>query len=100
MGSYVHWVVFNLPANGGGLPEAVPAVSNIELGGIQGVNGAGKSGYQGPCPPPGPEHHYHFKLYALDASLKLTGAATAADVEQSMSGHVIATGELVGTYAR
>lgn len=99
-GSYVHWVVFNLPANLSGLPESVPATPTIAQGGMQGRNGGGKAGYQGPCPPPGPTHHYHFRLYALDGSLSLTEDATAADVERAMAGHVLATGELVGTFAR
>jgi Raf kinase inhibitor-like YbhB/YbcL family protein len=100
MGSYVHWVVFNLPASVSGLPAAVPTTPTIVGGGEQGFNGRGVSGYQGPCPPPGRVHHYHFKLYALDTSLNLPESATAAQVEQAVTGHVIASGELVGTFSR
>ena|SRR5271168_3020562 len=100
MGSYVHWVIFNLPAKVSGLPAGVPATSTIAQGGRQGINGGGKIGYQGPCPPPGPTHHYHFRLYALDRSLNLTPDATAAEVEAALAGHVVAAGELVGTFAR
>jgi Raf kinase inhibitor-like YbhB/YbcL family protein len=100
MGSYVHWVIFNLPANASGLPEGVPATSTIAQGGTQGLNGGGKIGYQGPCPPPGPIHYYHFRLYALDRRLNLSADATAAEVEAAMAGHVVAAGELVGTFAR
>jgi Raf kinase inhibitor-like YbhB/YbcL family protein len=100
IGSYVHWVLFDLPANVSGLPEAVPALPSIAQGGMQGRNGSGKIGYQGPCPPPGPTHHYHFRLYALDRSLNLTPDATAAEVEAALAGHVVAAGELVGTFAR
>ena len=83
-----------------GLPAAVPTTPSIAQGAEQGVNGRGKSGYQGPCPPPGPVHHYHFKLYALDTRLNLTADATAAKVEQAMNGHVLASAELIGTFAR
>jgi Raf kinase inhibitor-like YbhB/YbcL family protein len=100
MGSYVHWVVFNLPASVSGLPAAVPTTPTIVGGGEQGFNGRGVSGYQGPCPPPGRVHHYHFKLYALDTSLNLPASATAVQVEQAVTGHVIASGELVGTFSR
>jgi Raf kinase inhibitor-like YbhB/YbcL family protein len=100
MGSYVHWVLFNLPANVDRLPAAVPTTPSIAPGAVQGVNGRGKSGYQGPCPPPGPVHHYHFKLYALDTRLNLMADATAAQVEQAMNGHVLASAELIGTFAR
>jgi Raf kinase inhibitor-like YbhB/YbcL family protein len=100
MGSYVHWVLFNLPADVSGLPEGVPTTSTIAQGGTQGLNGGGKIGFQGPCPPPGPIHHYHFRLYALDRSLNLTADATAAEVEAAMAEHVMASGEIVGTFAR
>ena len=70
-------------------------------GGLQGVNGLGQIGYKGPCPPPGsPPHHYHFELSALDTALDLKPGATAAEVEAAAKGHVKATGDLVGTFAR
>jgi Raf kinase inhibitor-like YbhB/YbcL family protein len=99
-GSYVHWVLYNLPANISALPEAVPTTPTIVEGAEQGVNGSGKTGYQGPCPPPGPTHHYHFNLYALDSKLDLPAGATAAEVEQAMKGHVVASAEVIGTFAR
>ncbi len=100
MGSYEHWVLYNLPANVSGLPAAIPPTPTIAQGALQGVNGSGASGYQGPCPPPGAAHHYHFKLYALDVKLALPPGATADEVEHAMSGHVIASAELIGTFAR
>ena len=100
MGSYVHWVLYNLPANVSGLPAAVPTTPTIAQGAEQGVNGRGISGYQGPCPPPGPAHHYHFKLYALDSKLNLPSGSTADEVEQAMNGHVLGSAELIGTFSR
>lgn len=100
MGSYVHWVLYNMPANLTALPAAVPTTATIPQGAAQGVNGSGGSGYHGPCPPPGPAHHYHFRLYALDLKLKLAAGANADEVEDAMKGHVLASTDLVGTFAR
>jgi Raf kinase inhibitor-like YbhB/YbcL family protein len=100
MGSYVHWVLYNLPASVNALPAGIPATPTISQGALQGVNGSGANGYQGPCPPPGAAHHYHFKLYALNAKLDLSAGENAEKVEQAMNGHVIASAELVGTFGR
>ncbi len=100
MGSYVHWVIYNMPANLTGLPAGLPTTPMLDNGAMQGVSGRGTSGYHGPCPPPGPAHHYHFRLYALDAKLNLAAGANAAEVEQALKGHVLASGDLVGTFAR
>ncbi len=94
VGTFVHWVLYNVPLNTTSLPEGVSGV------GTQGVNGFGRSGYGGPCPPKGPAHRYFFKIYALDKSLNLQSGATKAEVEMAMQGHVLAQGELVGTYKR
>ena len=101
-GTWVHWVLFNLPGNVGALPEAVPASDAPRgLGGaLQGRNDFRKVGYGGPCPPSGPAHHYFFRLYALDARLPLRSGAGRADVERAMRGHVLAETALLGTYAR
>lgn len=100
-GTFIHWVVYNLPANLRGLDAKVPPVEKLPNGGLQGVNGVGQLGYKGPCPPPGSApHHYHFVLMALDTSLDLKPGATAAQVEQAAQGHVKSTGDLVGTFAR
>jgi Raf kinase inhibitor-like YbhB/YbcL family protein len=100
MGSYVHWVLYNLPASVKRLPAGIPTTPTIAQGALQGVNGGGANGYQGPCPPPGAAHHYHFKLYALDAKLDLPAGETAEEVERAMTGHVIASAELIGTVGR
>jgi Raf kinase inhibitor-like YbhB/YbcL family protein len=100
MGSYVHWVLYNLPANVTGLPAGLPTTATLDNGAVQGVSSSGTSGYHGPCPPPGATHHYHFRLYALDVELSLAAGANADEVEQAIKGHVLASADLVGTYAR
>src|SRR5713101_2813365 len=100
-GSWVHWVVYNLPAAVSELPENVAKVEALDLDGArQGRNDFRRPGYGGPCPPPGPAHRYFFKLHALDAPLTLKAGAQKKDVEAAMEGHVLATAQLMGTYAR
>jgi Raf kinase inhibitor-like YbhB/YbcL family protein len=99
-GTFVHWVVFDIPATVTSLPEDVPRTETIAGGGTQGDNGAGKLGYFGPCPPPGKVHHYHFRLFALDSTLGLKPGADADAVRSAMNGHTVASGELIGTYSR
>src|SRR5216117_961284 len=100
-GTWVHWVLYNLPADVSELPENIAKVESLDLGGArQGRNDFRRPGYGGPCPPPGPAHRYFFKLYALDAPLKLKAGAQKRDVEAAMEGHVLATAQLMGTYAR
>jgi hypothetical protein len=100
MGSYVHWVLYNLPASVNGLPAGIPTTPTLSQGALQGVNGSGANGYQGPCPPPGAAHHYHFKLYALSVKLDFPAGETAEEIEHAMNGHVIASAELVGSFGR
>jgi Raf kinase inhibitor-like YbhB/YbcL family protein len=99
MGTFVHWVVYNLSPTIKGLPEgaSVPASGDY---GQQGVNGRDAIGYTGPCPPPGEPHHYHFRLYALDQKLELKTGATAQQVEATMKGHVVGRTELIGIFER
>jgi Raf kinase inhibitor-like YbhB/YbcL family protein len=99
-GTFVHWVVYDLPASARHLPEHIPANDEIQGGGKQGRNGFPLTGYGGPCPPKGKPHHYFFKLYALDTRLDLGPGARKEDVEKAMQGHVLAEAELVGLYAR
>jgi Raf kinase inhibitor-like YbhB/YbcL family protein len=101
-GTWVHWVLYDLPAAATQLPESVEkSDAPTGLGGArQGRNDSRRVGYAGPCPPPGPAHRYFFKLYALDAPLKLKAGATKRDVETAMQGRVLGTAELMGTYAR
>jgi Raf kinase inhibitor-like YbhB/YbcL family protein len=99
-GTFVHWVVYDLPAGTESLQEGVPAVDRLPGGGAQGKNSAGRTGYTGPCPPRGPAHHYRFTVYALDKALGLPPGASQSDVADAMAGHVVAWGQLVGTYQR
>jgi Raf kinase inhibitor-like YbhB/YbcL family protein len=96
--TYVHWVLYNLPPNDGELPAAV-AADQLPQGAIQGINDSKHRHYDGPCPPIG-RHRYFHKLYALDTTLPDLGAATKAEVEQAMSGHVVAQTQIIGTYER
>lgn len=91
--TWVHWVVYNLPAHDGGLGEAAA----LPAGALAGINDFQHTRYGGPCPPIG-RHRYFFKLYALDRALPDLGHPTKAQVERAMAGHVLAEAQLVGTY--
>jgi hypothetical protein len=95
---FVHWVLYNLPPAAGALPQAAQAAA-LPPGTRVGTNDFRRSGYGGPCPPIG-RHRYFFKLYALDVVLPDLGAATKAQLETAMKGHVLATAELMGTYQK
>lgn len=101
---WVHWVVYGIPATVTALPEGLPVgAETLEAvhGARQGANSWGELGWGGPFPPEGHGvHHYRFRLYALDRQLELPAGATKADVLRAMEGHVLARGELVGTYER
>ena len=100
---WVHWVIYKIRGPATSLPEGVPAHAEVAQpsGARQGKNSWDTVGYRGPMPPPGHGlHHYHFKLYALDTELDLRAGATKEQVLQAMSGHVLAEGELIGTYER
>lgn len=99
MGTWVHWVLFNLPASVKELAEAVPPDKELPSGAKQGRNDFRRIGYGGPCPPGG-THRYYFKLYALDSALNLPPGASKADVVKAMQGHVLAEGQLMGKYKR
>lgn len=100
MGTWVHWVLYDLPADARELPEGVPKQSELSSGARQGRNDFPHVGYGGPCPPRGPAHRYFFKLYALDGKTGLKAGATKADLEKAMKGHVLGQGELMGRYKR
>lgn len=97
--TWVHWVLFNWPVGDTSLAENIPQRDKLPNGAVQGRNDFGHAGYGGPCPPKG-THRYFFRVYALDCQLDLTPAATRADVDQAMAGHVVASGELMATYQR
>ena len=92
-GLFTHWLVWNIP------PQTSSIAEGIAPKGVQGANDFGKSGYRGPCPPPG-RHRYSFKIFALDRELELRSGAKRSQVDAAMKGHVIAQGELVGRYGR
>lgn len=99
-GTFTHWIVYDLPGSAHQLPENVAKADDLSGGGRQGRNDFRRSGYGGPCPPPGKPHRYFFKLYALNTTLNLRAGALKRDVESAMRGHVIAQAELMGKFGR
>jgi hypothetical protein len=99
-GTWVHWVVYNLPASARRLPEGVPTGDAVAGGGRQGMNDFHQNGYGGPCPPPGKPHRYFFRLFALDTVLNMRAPVHRQDVGTAMQGHVLAQAELMGTFGR
>jgi len=97
--TFVHWVVYDIPAVLRELPQQVPTQKTLADGSIQGRNDFGKFGYGGPCPPSG-THRYFFKLYALAQTLGLAEGATKDKVVAAMEGHILASAELIGRYSR
>ena len=100
MGTWVHWVLYNIPAESGGLTEDLPKTGVLKNGSRQGLNDSGKLGFSGPCPPPGKPHRYFFKLYALDSKLEIPGTATKEKLLAAMQGHVLAEATIIGIYKR
>ena len=98
-GGFTHWVVYNIPATTSHIAENAPKKPDLPGGGTQGQNDSGKIGYAGPCPPSG-THRYFFRLYALDAELKLDSGATQKALEKAMQGHILAQTEIVGKYKK
>lgn len=94
MGTWIHWLVYDIPPSQQALPEGVSGV------GTPGRNSWQRTGYGGPCPPPGKPHRYFFRLFALDAVLSLPAGATWPQAQQVMSGHLLAQGEWMGVYGR
>ncbi len=95
-GDIVHWVAYNLPADTMSLAEGKDVT---ELGGITGINGFGRPGYSGPCPPKFEEHSYMFHVYALDVTLPPRANATSDDLQAAMNGHLLGEGALMGTFS-
>lgn len=98
-GTWVHWILFNLPSNVHALPEHIPAQEIIAGGAKQGINDSHSTGYDGPCPPGG-THRYYFKLYALDTMLEIKPGITKVDLLKAMQGHILAEAQLMGRYKR
>ena len=99
-GTWVHWVLYGLPATATGLSEGIASAEALPDGAKQGVNDFRRTGYGGPCPPPGAPHRYYFKLYALDVAPALKLRATKAELLRAMAGHILAEARLMGTYRR
>ncbi|MGD0125604.1 MAG: YbhB/YbcL family Raf kinase inhibitor-like protein [Terriglobia bacterium] len=99
-GTFVHWLVYDLPAGFRRLPEALPGSDQMAGGGRQGTNDFSRTGYSGPCPPPGKPHRYFIRLYALDAKLDLRPAAARRELDSAMQGHILARAELMGRFKR
>ena len=99
-GMFIHWVLFNVPADARGLKEGIPPKPVLLDGAVQGTNDFGELGYGGPDPPPGKPHRYLFKLLALDTTLDLAPGASRAELNAQTSGHILAETELMGTYGR
>jgi hypothetical protein len=99
-GTFVHWVIYDLPANSRRLPQALSKNGQIPDGGRQGTNDFSRTGYSGPCPPPGRPHRYFIRLYALDGKLNLPPGTTRSELDAAMKGHILAQAELMGRYQR
>ncbi|MFA4956101.1 MAG: YbhB/YbcL family Raf kinase inhibitor-like protein [Candidatus Methanoperedens sp.] len=99
-GTFVHWVLYNVQPQTQKLPESMPFDKVLADGSIQGMTDFGRTGYGGPCPPPGKTHRYYFKIYALDSKITLVPGASKKQLENEMSGHILAKGEIVGIYKR
>jgi len=105
-GTWVHWVIYKIPATAKGLPEGVARKARPKepAGALQGKNSwpeGDNVGYRGPMPPPGHGvHHYYFKLYALDAPIEAEPSLDKEALLEKIHGHVLAEGELMGTYER
>lgn len=98
-GTFTHWVVYNIPEDKRSLDYIKDHSEKLADGTLQGINSSKNIGYVGPCPPKGNgTHHYHFKLYALDARLNLKPGATKEHVFNAMKGHVLAHAEIIGIY--
>ncbi len=91
MGTFVHWVVWNIEAGNADIAAGT---------GVGGTNSFRRTGYNGPCPPPGKPHRYYFKAYALDSMLSLKPGSGKAALEAAMEGHILGSAELMGTYSR
>ncbi len=99
VGTWVHWVIYDMPPDVRSLPEGVEAEERLENGGVHGTTDFHRLGYGGPAPPSG-THRYYFKVYALDKMLELGPGATKGEVEKAMKRHILAEGQLMGTYKR
>ena len=99
-GTFIHWVIYNIPGNASGVPEGLPRQEQLPDGSIQGMNDFQETGYIGPKPPPARTHNYHFELTALDSMLPFETRVTAVRLHELMKNRILATAKLSGTYRR
>ena len=99
-GTWVHWVIYNIPSSSRGLDKDVSKRERLSDGTRQGINSFGKVGYGGPYPPPGSAHRYFFKLYALDVMLSLGPGATKEELLGAVKGHILAEAQIIGLFKR
>jgi Raf kinase inhibitor-like YbhB/YbcL family protein len=100
VGTWTHWLIWNIPAKTTTLAQGIPKNENLDDGARQGKNDFKRIGYGGPCPPPGKPHRYFFKLHALDAMLDVKAGASRNELERAMKGHVLSQAELMSRYGR
>ena len=100
VGTWVHWVIYDIPSELSELTEGIPPQEELDRGERQGINDFGRVGYGGPYPPHGKPHRYFFKIYALDTVLNLSAGATKEGLLSAMKGHILAETQLIGTYQR
>lgn len=100
IGTFTHWVLYNIPGGQRELPAGLPVKRELEGGAVQGVNGFRKTGYTGPCPPSGSMHHYVLTLWALDDRLDPPGTVDAGTLKKAVEGHILGSGQLTATYQK
>ncbi len=99
-GTFYHWVLYNMQPSLTGLPEKVPTTAEVAGVGTQGNSSFGRTGYSGPCPPPGKAHRYYFTLYATDLDPTLPPGLNANSLQKQIQGHILAQAQWMGTYQR
>ncbi len=100
VGTWVHWLIWDVPASAKGLPAGVQPIKTLPDGSVQGKNDFGRIGWGGPSPPPGKPHRYFFRLYALKEKLSLAPGASRRELDKAMQGRILESVELFGTYGR
>ncbi len=100
VGTFIHWVIYNIPGAVRQLAEGVAKEAKLPDGSTQGINGFRQIGYNGPRPPPGKPHRYFFRLYALDTVFGLPAGLSTKELEEAIAGHILAAAELMGRYGR
>ena len=100
VGTWFHWLIWDISPSTTELKEGVATKEELSDGSKQGQNDFKKTGYNGPSPPKGPAHHYHFKVFALDKKLDLRANSDKTDFYKAIEGHVLGTGEVMGIYGR